>query len=144
MILKTWSCFKAYKAFDLSHLCSPPALQREKLRNVNYVKYSVKSFEMSKSCAYTHRHFHLLKTSCLLPQLILVLGGCTSSWERAERRGRMMRTECSPSPIPSGLLLLFLLSKCNFLIQIPSGMWGQQEQPPACSGLCISEASMAF
>lgn len=109
MILKTWRCFKAYKAFDLSHLCSPPALQREKLRNVNYVKYSVKSFEMSKSCAYTHRHFHLLKTPSLLPQSIWVLGGCMSSWGRVGRRGSITRTQCSSSPIPCGLLLLFFL-----------------------------------
>lgn len=109
MILKTWRCFKAYKAFDLSHLCSPPALQREKLRNVNYVKYSVKSFEMSKSCAYTHRHFHLLKTPSLLPQSIWMLGGCMSSWGRVGRRGSITRTQCSSSPIPCGLLLLFFL-----------------------------------
>lgn len=64
--------FQAYEAFDLPYLCSPLALLREKLRNVNYMKYGVKSFEISKSCAYTHRRFHLLKTSSLLPQSIHV------------------------------------------------------------------------
>lgn len=55
--------FQAWEAFDLSHLCFPLALLREKLRIVNDMKCSVKSFEISKSCAYTHRHFHLLRAS---------------------------------------------------------------------------------
>lgn len=65
------------------------------------------------------------------------------SWEEGENYEDLVlpisHPQWPPAPLfaPSG-------SKCSILIQIPSGTWGQQEQPPACSGFCISEASMVF
>jgi len=77
--------FQAREAFDPSHLCSPLALLREKLGNVNYVKYGVKSFEISKSCAYTQRRFQLLKTSSLLaPSIRVSLHYATGAGGRVE------------------------------------------------------------